>query len=67
MALTTVKPSKVQWGIGEELREKRFQANRAMELLRRDKGLSLGHVVGNYGRDEVWTTMLGLPEAILTN
>ena len=67
MASATVKPAMAQWGIGEELREKIFQANRAMELLRRDKGLSLGHMVDNYGSAEVWTTMLGLPEAILTN
>ena len=53
-----------QWGIGEELSGKRFQANRAMELLRRDKGPSLGHMVSYYGSDEVWTAMLGLPEAI---
>ena len=53
-----------QWGIGEELIEKRFQANRAMELLRRDKGPSLGHMVSYYGSDEVWTAMFGLPEAI---
>ena len=53
-----------QWGIGEELSEKSFQANRAMELLRRDKGPSLGHMVSYYGSDEVWTAMLGLPEAI---
>ena len=44
--------------------DKRFQANRAMELLRRDKGPSLGHMVSYYGSDEVWTSMLGLPEAI---
>lgn len=53
-----------QWGIGEELSHKRFQANRAMELLRRDNGPSLGHMVSYYGSDEVWTAMLGLPEAI---
>ena len=54
-----------QWGIGEELSEKRFQANRAMELLRRDKGPSLGYMVYSYyGSDEVWTAMLGLPKAI---
>ena len=53
-----------QWGIGKELSDKRFQANRAMELLRRDKGPSLGHMVSYYGSDEVWISMLGLPEAI---
>ena len=54
-----------QWGIGEELTgERRFKANRAMELLRRDKGPSLGHMVGYYGSDEVWTAMLAFPETI---
>lgn len=53
-----------QWGIGEELSEKSFKANRAMELLRRDKGPSLGHMVSYYGSDEVWTAMLALPESI---
>ena len=54
-----------QWGIGEEISgEKRFKANRAMELLRRDKGPSLGHVVRYYGSDELWTAMLAFPEAI---
>ena len=53
-----------QWGIGEELSEKCFKANRAMELLRRDKGSSLGHMVSYYGSDEIWTAMLALPEAI---
>lgn len=53
-----------QWGVGEELIGKSFKANRAMELLRRDKGPSLGHMVSYYGSDEVWTAMLGLPEAI---
>ena len=53
-----------QWGIGEELSEKSFKANRAMELLRRDKGPSLGHMVGYYGSDEFWTAMLAIPEAI---
>ena len=53
-----------QWGIGEELSEKSFKANRAMELLRRDKGPSLGHMVSYYGSDEIWTAMLALPEAI---
>ena len=54
-----------QWGIGEEIScEKRFKANRAMELLRRDKGPSLGHMVGYYGSDELLTAMLAFPEAI---
>lgn len=54
----------VQWRIGEELSEKSFQANRAIELFCRDKGPSLGHMVSYYGSEEVWTSMLGLPEAI---
>lgn len=54
-----------QWGIGEEISgEKRFKANRAMELLRRDNGPSLGHMVGYYVSDELWATMLAFPEAI---
>ena len=53
-----------QRGIGKELSEKCFQANRAMGFLRRDKGPSLGHMVSYYGSDEVWTSMLVLPEAI---
>ena len=53
-----------QWGIGEELSEKNFKANRAMELLRRDKGPSLGHMVGYFVSDEVWAAMLALPEVI---
>ena len=53
-----------QWGIGEELSEKDFKANRAMELLRRDKGPSLGHMVGYYASDEVWAAMLAFPEAV---
>ena len=53
-----------QWGIGEELSEKHFKANRAMELLRRDKGPSLGHMVGYYASDEVWAAMLAFPQAV---
>ena len=53
-----------QWGIGEELSEKHFKANRAMELLRRDKGPSLGHMVGYYTSDEVWAAMLAFPQAV---
>ena len=53
-----------QWGIGEELIEKHFKANRAMELLRRDKGPSLGHMVGYYASDEVWAAMLAFPQAV---
>ena len=53
-----------QWGIGEELIEKHFKANRAMELLRRDKGPSLGHMVGYYASDEVWAAMLAFPKAV---
>lgn len=54
-----------QWGIGEEVSgEKCFKANRAMELLRRDKGPSLGHMVAYYGSDEVWSSMLVFPEAV---
>ena len=47
-----------QWvGIGEEFSEKCFQANRGMELLRRDKGPSLGHMISYInGSDEVWTS-----------
>ena len=38
-----------QWGIGEEISgERSFKANKAMELLRRDKGPSLGHMVAYY-------------------
>ena len=51
------------WGIGEELSDS-FQANRAMELFSRDTGPRLGHIVSYYVSDEVWTAMLGLPEAI---
>ena len=40
-----------QWGFGEELSEKSFQANRAMELLKRNTGPSLGHMVSYYGSD----------------
>lgn len=54
-----------QWGIGEEVSgEKCFKANKAMELLRRDKGPSLGHMVAYYGSDEVWSSMLVFPEAV---
>jgi len=41
-----------QWGTGEELSERSFQANKAMELLRRYKGPSLGYIVSYYGSDE---------------
>ncbi|RMX44590.1 hypothetical protein pdam_00002715 [Pocillopora damicornis] len=53
-----------QWGIGMKLSEKRFKANRAMELLRRDNGPSLGHKVGYYRSVEVWAAMLAFPEAV---
>ena len=53
-----------QWGIGEELSERRFKANRAMELLRRDKGPIFGHMVGYYESDEVLTAMLAFPEVM---
>lgn len=56
-----------QWGIGEEIvGEKRFKANRHMQLLRRDKGPSLGHMVGYHTSDEMWTAMLDFPEAVKT-
>ena len=54
-----------QWGIGEEISGKRsFKANKAMELLRSDKGPSLGHMVAYYGSDEVWSSMLVFPDAV---
>ena len=36
----------------------------AMELLRRDKGPSLGHMVAYYGSEEVWSSMLVFPEGV---
>ncbi|KAK3709319.1 hypothetical protein QZH41_009269, partial [Actinostola sp. cb2023] len=41
-----------QWGIGKELENKRFAKTQAMELLRRDKGPSLGHMLEYFGSDE---------------
>ena len=53
-----------QWGVGEEISgERSFKANKAMELLRRDKGPSLGHMAAYYGSDEVWSSMLVFPRA----
>ena len=53
-----------QWGIGQEVSNKRFKANRAMELLRRDNGPSLGHMVAYYLSEEIWSAMFELPQAV---
>ena len=55
-----------QWGIGVEKEDKHFAANRAIELLRRDEGPSMGHLVFYYGSDEVWAAMMEFPEAVKT-
>ena len=42
-----------------------FRANKAMELLRSDKGPSLGHMVAYSGSDEVWSrSVLVFPDAV---
>ena len=53
-----------QWGIGVEKEDKHFAANRAIELLRRDQGQSMGHLVCYYGSDEIWAAMMEFPEAV---
>ena len=35
-----------------------------MELLSRDKGPSLGHMVAYYGSDEVCSSVLGFPDVV---
>ena len=42
-----------------------FRANKAMELLRKDKGPSFGHMVAYYGSDEVCScSVLVFPDAV---
>ena len=42
-----------------------FRANKAMELLRKDKGPSFVHMVAYYGSDEVWScSVLVFPDAV---
>ena len=53
-----------QWGIGVEKEDKHFAANRAIELLRRDQGPSMGHLVSYFGSDEIWAAMMEFPEAV---
>jgi SAM-dependent methyltransferase len=56
-----------QWGIGKELENKRFAKNKAMELLRRDNGPSLGDMIAHYCSDEYFTALRSFPEAVRTN
>ena len=35
-----------------------------MELQRREKGPSLGHMVAYYGSDEVWSSVMVFPDAV---
>ncbi|KXJ24419.1 6-hydroxytryprostatin B O-methyltransferase [Exaiptasia diaphana] len=53
-----------QWGIGKELDNKHFAKNQGMELLRRDKGPSLGHLVHYYGSEEHFFALGMLPECV---
>lgn len=55
-----------QWGVGRELDNKMFAANRAMELLRRDKGTSVGHMAEFRLADEKWLSCTMLPSAVKT-
>ena len=43
-----------QRGVGLEVDNKKFTANRAMQLLRRDQGTSLGHMAEIRLADEKW-------------
>lgn len=53
-----------QWGIGKELPKKYFTSNEAMDLLRLDKGPSLGHLVSNYASEEHLMAMRSLPKCV---
>ena len=53
-----------QWGIGVEKEDKHFAANRAIELLRRDQGPSMGNVVAYINSDQIWAAMMEFPEAV---
>jgi len=53
-----------QWGIGVELEDKHFAKNQAMELLRKDNGPSMGHVVEFCTNDEMWKAAVSFPEAV---
>src|SRR6056300_357841 len=44
-----------QWGIGIELENKHFAKNKTLELLRRDKGPSVGHFVEYLLGDEFYS------------
>ena len=55
-----------QWGVGKEVEEKKFAANRALEMLRRDRGASMGHWVAYRVSDEHWLSTLNLPQAVKT-
>ncbi|KAK3733239.1 hypothetical protein QZH41_002011 [Actinostola sp. cb2023] len=53
-----------QWGIGKELENKHFAKNQAMELLRRDKGPSLGHLVEYLCSEEHFSAMRSMAECV---
>ncbi|KAK3726163.1 hypothetical protein QZH41_006940 [Actinostola sp. cb2023] len=56
-----------QWGIGKELENKSFAKNQAMELLRRDDGPNLGHMVAYYCSEEHITAMRSLAKCVRQN
>ncbi|KAK3735656.1 hypothetical protein QZH41_002556 [Actinostola sp. cb2023] len=53
-----------QWEIGKELENKHFAKNQAMELLRRDKGPSLGHLVEYFCSEEHFSAMRYMAECV---
>jgi len=53
-----------QWGIGIELKDKHFSKNQAMELLRRDNGPSMGHLLEYCCNEEMWKAAVSFPEAV---
>lgn len=50
--------------LGKELENKHFVSNPGMELLRRDKGPSLGHMVSYYSSEEHFSALRHLPESV---
>ena len=49
-----------RWGIGKEIENKHFKKNESMELLRRDKGPSLGHYFIYQSGDEHFSALRSL-------
>ncbi|XP_028512910.1 uncharacterized protein LOC110232448 [Exaiptasia diaphana] len=53
-----------RWGIGRELENKHFTKNESMEVLRRDKGPSVGHAFEYYCSEEHYSALRSLGSCV---